>query len=128
MTAQARDSTIVTRPMSQNAVRQPVSATRAASGNVPTIDPRTPTVAEIAASVPKCDGGNHVAAILSVPMKVTVAPSPTAKRPAKSGPVFSATAIASVPSPMMAPPIAMVQRAPNASMSRPAGIIKPAYA
>src|SRR5438874_2461826 len=45
-------------------------------------EPRIPTVAVIAESVPKCDGGNHVAAVLSVPMKVTVAPSPTAKRPA----------------------------------------------
>src|SRR2546422_9588908 len=45
--------------------------------------PISPTVAVTADSKPKRSAGNHAAAILRVPMKVTVAPRPTAKRPTK---------------------------------------------
>jgi hypothetical protein len=53
-------------------------------------------------------------------MKVTVAPAPMTKRPAKSIADVSAAAIASVPSPITALPAATTRRAPSASMRSPA--------
>ena len=61
-------------------------------------------------------------------MKVTVAPSPTAKRPAKSGAELAAIPMASVPIPITAPPAATTRRTPKASIRSPAGIMRPAYA
>ena len=117
----------VTAPTVQKAPRQPATAISAASGAEAMRAPRTPTVAVTADSKPKRSAGNHAAAILRVPMKVTVAPRPTAKRPAKSSAGPPAAPIASVPSPITAPPAATTRRAPNASISRPPGIMKPAY-
>jgi hypothetical protein len=117
----------VTAPTVQNAPRQPSRATSAASGAVATRAPTMPTVAVTAEMTPKRSGGNHAAAIFSAPMKVTVAPSPTANRPAKSIGVLEATPIATVPQPMIAPPAARTARTPNASMNSPAGTMNPAY-
>ena len=90
------------------------------------MEPSTPTVAVTAASVANCDGGNHAAPILSAPMKVTVAPSPTTKRPAKSRGSAVATPMASEPAPITAAPAVIMTRAPNPSIKRPAGIMNPA--
>ena len=85
-----------------------------------------PMVALMADMVPKWEGGNQLAAILRQPMKVTVAPSPTRKRPPKSTLGVPASPMASEPSPMTAPPADTTRRTPRPSMSRPAGIMKPA--
>ena len=73
---------------------------------MPASEPNTPTVAVTAASVTNCEGGNQAAAMASVPVKVTVAPRPTTKRPAKRSGSVAATAIAMVPAPITAPPAA----------------------
>src|SRR5690242_18895541 len=86
-TAQTSEHTRVTPPTTTNAPRHPASAISAASGADAARAPTTPTVADTADRNPKRSGGNHAAAILSAPMNVTVAPSPTAKRPAKSSAV-----------------------------------------
>jgi hypothetical protein len=114
--------------MVAKAPRQPASTTRPARGAVPPSAPTTPTVAASADSVPKCDGGNQLAATLSVPMKVTVAPMPTTKRPVMRSASEGASPMARVPRPMRALPPATTLRTPKLSMRSPAGIMKPAYA
>ncbi len=112
--------------MIENARRQPVATTSAASGTVPTRAPETPTVAETADIVANCEGGNQLAAILRQPMKVTAAPSPTRKRPPKGAAWLSAKPMASEPRPMTAAPAVYTRRTPKLSSSSPAGIMKPA--
>src|SRR5882724_3104792 len=94
ITTHASEPASVIAPTVQKAPRQPATAISAASGAEATRAPRTPTVAVTADSKPKRSAGNHAAAILRVPMNVTVAPRPTA------------APIASVPSPITAPPAA----------------------
>ena len=114
--------------MVAKAPRQPASTTRPARGAVPPSAPTTPTVAVTAARVPKCEGGNQFAATFRLPMKVTVAPVPTRKRPAMRRPSDGANPMARDPSPMMALPPATTLRTPKLSMRSPAGIMNPAYA
>ena len=107
--------------MIQKAPRQPTHTTSAARGALAMREPSTPTVAVSAEMVPKRSGGNQAAPSFIAPMKVTVAPAPMTKRPVKSTAEVSATAIASVPSPITALPAATTRRAPSASMrARPA--------
>ncbi len=114
--------------MIMKAPRQPASATSAASGAVPPSAPRMPTVAVTADIVPKCEGGNQSAAILRQPMNVTVAPTPTRKRPVMSPPREAASPMRSEPRPITTLPAVNTRRTPNLSIRSPAGIIKPAYA
>ena len=74
--------------------------------------PAMPTVAVNAASRANCVGGNHAAAIFSVPTNVAAAPRPTRKRPVKSAAVPAAPPITSAPTPMTAPPSVSTRRAP----------------
>ncbi len=109
-----------------SAPRQERPAARAASGALPMSAPRTPTVAVSADIMPNWDGGNQLPAILSAPVKVTVAPRPTSRRPAKRATGLPASPIASEPSPITRPPPAITQRGPTLSIKRPPGTMKPA--
>ena len=71
-----------------------------------------PTVAVSADSVPNRDAGNQTLAIFRTPTKVTVAPMPTRKRPTNSIHEAVAAAMASVPSPITAPPALTTRRTP----------------
>jgi hypothetical protein len=113
-------------PTPPSARRQPIVATSVASGSVESSAPSMPTVALSAARYPNRVGGNQAAAILSVPMNVAAAPSPTRKRPANSSVGPAAAPMSSAPPPMIAPPIARTILTPNASSRSPAGIISAA--
>jgi len=118
----------VTNPTIANAPRHPTASTSHASGAADVREPRTPTVALSAESVPNRAAENHTLALLRTPTNVTVAPAPTRKRPADSIHEPVAADIASVPSPITTPPAATTRRTPYASISTPPGIMKPAYA
>jgi len=116
----------VTAPMMTRAPRQETLAASAARGALPTSAPSTPTVAVSADIIPNCERGNQFAAILSAPVKVTAAPRPTSRRPAKRTAGLGASPMASEPSPMTAPPPAITHRGPTLSSSTPPGTMKPA--
>ena len=106
--------------MMTRAPRQDTLAASAARGALPTSAPSTPTVAVSADIIPNCERGNQFAAIFRAPVKVTVAPRPTSRRPAKRTAGLAASPMASEPTPMTAPPPAITQRGPTLSISTPA--------
>ncbi len=124
--AQRIAAATVAAPMMTRAPRQDTLAASAARGALPTSAPSTPTVAVSADIIPNCERGNQFAAIFSAPVKVTVAPRPTSRRPAKRTAGLAASPMASEPTPMTAPPPAITQRGPTLSISTPPGTMKPA--
>ena len=113
--------------MITSAPRQERPAASAASGALPMSAPSMPTVAVRADIIPKWVCGNQFAAILSAPVNVTVAPSPTSRRPAKRIAVLPASPIATDPRPITSPPAAITQRGPTLSMRTPPGTMNVAY-
>ena len=88
---------------------------------VPASAPIEPTLWAAPETVPNSPAPNHSAASRSPAMRITEAPRPTSRRPAKATPKPGASPKSTEPALMLSPPRVSVRRGPRKSARLPPG-------